>query len=1087
MKPENVDAAVKPTVKINIPTEIAAEWGSQSEQATDEDTTTTSAQHTNVGEIPIVKDDQETDDTPAVEVGQEIDDTPAVVTVDQNIDEASAVKEDQEFDDASGYIDGNSDEDEDEDEIVWDPKDRLREVLTGKYSWYSDKFIARFILPDEQMLPALADKCRGLWVQMGGFPVDPVLRFAITETKSDKHEYPAMLEIQARYIHSLKYKTEEQEDIVVVTVEFGSATKGIAIGLKRIRNNAILETVRQHLLMLSSTKQKVQFQFDVISQDWSDVEISLLKLREENPLPWKPYRSPISGTAMTQYGALNDREAVEELWGDEDDMIIKVPAVSYFHDLDEAMIKLVYGAFLEHQISLIDIHRLHDVSHEIVVLRVPGSNVFLAGVTFGERHEKMTPQALIDNKNVSIPDGTQCKILVTHERLQKDFKFSAISVPDVVRLDLNCNMVLLLSPLTERDQLRNIVNEWSGGSEPLNKFPCRLKFKISPKNVKAQINALTTLRKSRFENWHPILLNQEYSGLRVVDVFEGMPEEDVQRAYRDIFNLKMWNDGQRSIFELLRNVPGNGFAFVEGIFGCGKTLVQATLAKLLVMLGKHVLLVAPTNAALQALSKTLVSNYPELDAVRVVYAASKDLNRLNDDGKTKESNEELAMMGLLRSMVRVRASRYDVEQQHDLQRHVDDLANAMKDRDETLDFVYAAEGKAPEEYDAVAFYLDHRDDDSKLNGQALTKEQETDKIHIRKTLKKALQKLQDKVIMETKVILCTNQLAATHLIRHNFGHEANDIVIIADEDGQALEPTAWIPVSLLRNADRVKAVIRFGDRLQLPLLALSTTSRFSEFGPQMGRSLLDRHLSSHPPAAVLNTQYRMHPTLSEFPNFHTYQKRLRNAKSTKEMGVDVIFEARLIQWAKNSLLSTYTPDTDFTRLLGVKVSNAFFETDPVTKSRSNEAIVHVISEMLFALFEKEPYPETSITIITPYTAQRALHMTTIKSLHTYTGLPYANLPKVHTVDAMQGHESNVIILDWVIGSGDNLGFVADDRRANVALTRARTNMIVFYPESNDDAPSKKKRTTPEVIAHTRYLVKRHRTVEINGGDGTVLW
>lgn len=51
------------------------------------------------------------------------------------------------------------------------------------------------------------------------------------------------------------------------------------------------------------------------------------------------------------------------------------------------------------------------------------------------------------------------------------------------------------------------------------------------------------------------------------------------------------------------------------IFSCDKTLIEATLAKLLVIFGKHVQLVAPTNAALQALSKTLVKNYLELSGV----------------------------------------------------------------------------------------------------------------------------------------------------------------------------------------------------------------------------------------------------------------------------------------------------------------------------------------------------------------------------------------------------------------------------------------------------------------------------------------
>lgn len=772
-----------------------------------------------------------------------------------------------------------------------EPEERLRVVSNSQYKWYGRKLIARLILPDQQMLPALADKCRGVWVQMAGFPVDPNLRFAITEKASNKHEYPAMLEIRACNIHALNYRTEQQGDIIVVTAEFNSAQKGIAIGLKRTRDDAILETVRQHLLALSSSKQKVQFQFDVHAQDWIEEEIKLRKLGEENPLPWKPYRSRISGIAITHCDALYDRESVEKHWGD--DKIVKVPAVSHFHDLDEAEIKLVYGAYLEYQVSLIHIHHLQSVDHEITIVRVPQSNVLLAGITFSDLHEELT------NRNISIPDGSLCTVLVTHPRLRSPIQFSAISVPDVVRLDLKCHMVLLLSPLTERDSFRGIVNEWSVDSEQVKKFQCQLKFRIDPENYRSQINAVNALCKTKFAVWHPILLNQEYTGLRVVDVFENMPEEDIQRVYREIFNMKNWDEGQRSIFHLLRNVPGNGFAFIEGIFGCGKTLIEATLAALLAMLGKHVLLVAPTNAALQALSKTLVKEHPGMDAVRVVYAGSKDTERLGGDGNMGGNSDELAMMGLLRSMVRARASRYEVEQKHDLQRHVDNLAAAMKDRGETLDFVYAAEGEKPAKYDAVAFYLDYRDDNSsKQNPQTLSDEQKNAAAQIRKTLKKALEKLQEKVVKDSKILLCTNQLAGSDLIRHNFGHEASNLVIIADEDGQALEPTAWIPITLLRNANCVKAVLRFGDRLQLPPLALSAASRLSEFGPQMARSLLDRHLDSHPPAAVLNTQYRMHPRLSEFPNAHTYGNRLRNAPSTKELCADQVLEMRLINWAR---------------------------------------------------------------------------------------------------------------------------------------------------------------------------------------------
>lgn len=59
---------------------------------------------------------------------------------------------------------------------------------------------------------------------MAVFPVDSLSRFATTEREpgSDEHEYPAILEIQSRNIHALNYRTEEKEDIIVVTAEFNS-------------------------------------------------------------------------------------------------------------------------------------------------------------------------------------------------------------------------------------------------------------------------------------------------------------------------------------------------------------------------------------------------------------------------------------------------------------------------------------------------------------------------------------------------------------------------------------------------------------------------------------------------------------------------------------------------------------------------------------------------------------------------------------------------------------------------------------------------------------------------------------------------
>lgn len=97
------------------------------------------------------------------------------------------------------------------------------------------------------------------------------------------------------------------------------------------------------------------------------------------------------------------------------------------------------------------------------------------------------------------------------------------------------------------------------------------------------------------------------------------------------------------------------------------------------------------------------------------------------------------------------------------------------------------------------------------------------------------------------------KITSKHNLTENI--DARGVVIIADEDGQALEPVSWIPIILPRCANRVKAVLRFGDRLQLP--PCPSARRYSELSAQTNCSLLDRHLGSHPLAVALNVQYRM--------------------------------------------------------------------------------------------------------------------------------------------------------------------------------------------------------------------------------------
>jgi hypothetical protein len=223
----------------------------------------------------------------------------------------------------------------------------------------------------------------------------------------------------------------------------------------------------------------------------------------------------------------------------------------------------------------------------------------------------------------------------------------------------------------------------------------------------------------------------------------------------------------------------------------------------------------------------------------------------------------------------------------------------------------------------------------------------------------------------------------------------------------------------------------------------------------------------------LNVQYRMHPVLASFPNKFTYGNRLRSDPSCRDLQVDEIFSQRLCEWARPFLPSSFQFEGSFSRLLGLNVRDAYVEVDPVTHSRSNRKNVDAVKGMLLAMYNETPYPTSNIVIMTPYNAQRAHYLAVVRNLAVLTGPSFNSLPSVATVDSMQGHEYDVVILDWVNGISDRLGFLTDNRRVNVALTRARRGLIVVFNDTTsqdnkgDAKPFMGK--TPEVVAHWNYL------------------
>jgi superfamily I DNA and/or RNA helicase len=100
-----------------------------------------------------------------------------------------------------------------------------------------------------------------------------------------------------------------------------------------------------------------------------------------------------------------------------------------------------------------------------------------------------------------------------------------------------------------------------------------------------------------------------------------------------------------------------------------------------------------------------------------------------------------------------------------------------------------------------------------------------------------------------------------------------------------------------------------------------------------------------------------------------------------------------------------------------------------TGSRFNEGEVELVQKLL----ESPENQEVNWVLISPYQGQ-------VDALKTALGIKH----KISTIDSIQGQEADGIIISLVRSNdAQEIGFLQDYRRMNVALTRAQNRLIVI--------------------------------------------
>jgi ATP-dependent RNA/DNA helicase IGHMBP2 len=264
-------------------------------------------------------------------------------------------------------------------------------------------------------------------------------------------------------------------------------------------------------------------------------------------------------------------------------------------------------------------------------------------------------------------------------------------------------------------------------------------------------------------------------------------------------------------------------------------------------------------------------------------------------------------------------------------------------------------------------------------------------------------------VIDSADVVCTTTTIDDELL----GDREFDVVVI-DEACQCTLPSIWQAV--LR-ADRL---ILAGDHCQLPPTVLSDEA--SRLG--MRESLMERMIAAEGDQCFrrLQVQYRMHETIMRFSSDSFYDSALVADASVKAH--------RLCDLPGVSESPLTRDPIEFIDTAGAEFDEQL-EADGESKLNPKEAnlIVRLVRELIDAGLAAE-----QIAVIAPYAAQ-------VRLLRGRLDLPAL---EIDTVDGFQGREKEAVLLTTVRSNDrGEIGFLADTRRTNVAMTRARRKLIII--------------------------------------------
>ncbi|KAI8987866.1 hypothetical protein BDF20DRAFT_910411 [Mycotypha africana] len=476
----------------------------------------------------------------------------------------------------------------------------------------------------------------------------------------------------------------------------------------------------------------------------------------------------------------------------------------------------------------------------------------------------------------------------------------------------------------------------------------------------------------------------------------------------------------------------NGFSLIQGPPGTGKTktilalivslLEQRTSASTDHPFGASKLLVcAPSNAAVDEIAKrlndgivtsrgTLKPNVVRVGVSDSVNASVKDriLDKLIEDEMNSFDSDENGGGGTKWSA------------------KLDEIHQDIRNIQIQLDQVDREITQSGSDMVQMSLLRDKR----KTLAQKLTKarillkDTHQDQKNYGREMEVSRIRARQKVLSNADVV-CATLSGSGHDMLTSMGITFETVIV--DEAAQSIEISSLIPLKF----DTQRCIL-VGDPNQLPPTVMSPLAARFDYQQSL---FLRLEYTMAKEVNLLSIQYRMHPDISRFPSKMFYQSRLLDGPDMAKMSSAV--------WHSQPEFPPY------------RFFNIMDGQEKIGRGKSiyNVAEADAAVALVDKLCARMPTVKfaSRIGVITPYKQQ----VGQLKSrFQKRFGNNILDVIDFNTVDGFQGQEKEIIIFSCVrAGQGKGIGFLADKRRMNVGLTRAKCSLFVLghaHSLSNSD-------------------------------------